>query len=98
MYKEVEDILVCPICGSKINIRKIYLKEGEEIIEGTLNCEKNHKFYIKHGIIDFHYKENKNLPNLAQFYFERDFENINLNIENKTPNNLKNFKIYRSNI
>ncbi|NEU04788.1 class I SAM-dependent methyltransferase [Clostridium senegalense] len=92
MYKEVEDILVCPRCGSKINIRKIYLKEGEEIIEGTLNCEKNHKFYIKHGIIDFHYKENKNVSNLAQFYFERDFENINIAIENKTPNNLRNFQ------
>ncbi|MGL4730270.1 MAG: class I SAM-dependent methyltransferase [Clostridium sp.] len=92
MYSEIEGILVCPICRSKIRIKKIYHKDGEEIVEGVLKCEKEHKFYIRHGIIDFHYKENKNIPNLSEFYLERNFGELNNMIDNKTPKNLKKFQ------
>ncbi|MGG7165476.1 class I SAM-dependent methyltransferase [Clostridium ihumii] len=97
MYTDVVEDLICPICKSKIRVRKIYLKDNDEVIEGTLCCENNHKFYIKHGVIDFHYKENTNTPNLSEFYFERNFKELNKIIEQKTPDNLKKVHILSKN-
>lgn len=89
MYGEITELLACPICKSKMKLGKVFVKEGEEIIEGTIKCENKHKFYIKYGVLDFHFKENRNIRNFTELYLEKNFTLIDENIENNTPKNLK---------
>jgi uncharacterized protein YbaR (Trm112 family) len=39
MKRELMDILVCPICKGKLEL-KVEEEEGEEIVTGSLRCSK----------------------------------------------------------
>lgn len=39
MKRELNDILVCPVCKEKLEL-KVGEEEGEEIITGSLRCPK----------------------------------------------------------
>ncbi len=50
MKKDLLDIICCPVCKEDL-ILKINKLEGEEIVEGTLECVKCHnKYPIEEGI------------------------------------------------
>ncbi|MDY6865579.1 MAG: methytransferase partner Trm112 [Halobacteriota archaeon] len=50
MKKELMDILACPVCKSDLSLT-IGDEDGEEILTGTLHCEKcNYDYPIKDSI------------------------------------------------
>lgn len=52
MKSIIINLIVCPTCGKKLNV-KSKQKIKDEVIEGYLKCSKNHKFQIKKGIPRF---------------------------------------------
>ena len=53
MKRELNDILVCPICKGKLEL-KVVAEEGGEIITGSLRCPK----------CDIDYPIEDSIPNL----------------------------------
>ncbi len=50
MKKELMDILACPICKLDIQLN-IEKEDNDEIVKGTLYCQKCNKYYpIEDGI------------------------------------------------
>lgn len=50
MKRKLNDILVCPMCKSKLEL-KIEEEKNEEIVTGSLTCTKCNEVYpIKEGI------------------------------------------------
>ena len=52
MKNIIINLIICPTCGQKLQI-KSKQKIKDEIIEGHLICSKHHKFQIKGGIPRF---------------------------------------------
>ncbi len=53
MYKDIIDIICCPICKKNL-ILKIEKEENNEIIKGSFKCKKCNKvYYISDGIPNF---------------------------------------------
>ena len=50
MKQDLMDILVCPICKGTLAL-KVESKDGEDILEGSLDCVQcNDKYPINNGI------------------------------------------------
>ena len=48
MYKEIVERLCCPVCGRQFSLNAVKW-EGEEILEGNLECSGGHCFRIAAG-------------------------------------------------
>ena len=89
MYTNILPILRCPHCGARFSLTESK-KEGEEIIEGKIACEKGHTFYIHEGILDFQSQEQENFNSWTEYFkeetdvdFDDEFD------EHKTDNQRK---------
>ncbi len=69
MYTNILPVLRCPHCGEKFSITE-NKKDGEEIIEGKIVCEKGHTFYIHEGILDFQSQEQENFNSWTEYFKE----------------------------
>ena len=69
MYTNILPILRCPHCGARFSLTESK-KEGEEIVEGKVVCEKEHTFYIHEGILDFQSQEQENFNSWTEYFKE----------------------------
>ena len=88
MYKELAKILICPECMKELSL-SIMKEENEEVTEGKLSCENNHKWIIKDGIINFGAKEQVLSNNWEQMYKNYDYAELDRRISYSTPENMK---------
>lgn len=88
MYRHIVNLLYCPICGGDLKLHEEKCID-EEITEGRLCCTSNHSLKIRDGIIDFNSKEQKFGNTWSENYKELDFDELDRQIEEKTPDNLK---------
>ena len=58
MKASLLEYLICPICNKDFELKNSK-KNGNEIIEGTLACQKNHRFKITGGIPRFVFDTSK---------------------------------------
>ena len=90
MYKDLLNILRCPICKSKFNVEE-KVSNSLEIIEGILICEHNHSYCIKDRIIDFNSLEQSNINDWSKIYEDispEDFDEKMDNIKSEKENEL----------
>lgn len=80
MYRDILDVLVCPICKGKFWLEEREL-EGQEVIEGSLICEKEHRFAIRKGVIDFGSQEQEGFNQWSEFLKENNFEELDREVE-----------------
>lgn len=80
MYKEILGLLVCPICKGKFLLEAREL-ENDEVVEGSLVCEKAHRYAIRKGVIDFGSQEQDGFNEWSEFLKENNFEELDREIE-----------------
>lgn len=81
MYKDLLNILRCPICKSKFNVEE-KVSNSLEIIEGILICEHNHSYCIKDRIIDFNSLEQSNINDWSKIYEDISPEDFDEKMDN----------------
>lgn len=91
MYREIVEILKCPICGNKL-ILDIIKIDNEEIIEGTLSCDHDHVFNIVNGVIDFGSIEQKDANSWSEYYKELNFEEVDKAIDDSKTDKQKHIE------
>ena len=69
MYTNILPILRCPHCGARFSLTESK-KDGEEIVEGKIVCEKEHTFYIHEGILDFQSQEQERFNSWTEYFKE----------------------------
>lgn len=80
MYKEIIEKLCCPVCGQQFSLNAVKW-EGEEILEGNLECSGGHRFRIAEGVIDFQSQEQQDMNSWSECYKETDYEELDRQIE-----------------
>lgn len=80
MYADILKILRCPVCGSAFEL-EANETEDEEIIEGVLECEEGHEYFIREGVIDFGSEEQEGMNRWSEIYEETDYESLDAEIE-----------------
>lgn len=70
MYMNILPVLRCPQCGTTLELTESK-KDGEEIIEGKIVCEKGHCYSIRQGILDFQSPEQEQFNSWNE-YFDKD--------------------------
>ncbi len=80
MYREILGLLVCPICKGKFLLEEREIDE-QEVVEGSLVCEKAHRYAIRKGVIDFGSQEQDGFNQWTEFLKENNFEELDREIE-----------------
>jgi len=80
MYKEIMGILVCPVCKGKFSLEEREM-EAEEVVEGSIVCEKAHRYAIHRGVVDFGSQEQDGLNEWSEFLKENNFEELDREVE-----------------
>ncbi len=80
MYTELLSILRCPICGASFRVEASDVSD-DEIIEGTLICGENHRYAVRHGVVDFCSEEQGMVNRWSEAYKETDYEALDREIE-----------------
>lgn len=80
MYKEILDIMRCPICRTEFTLEEHEIEEGE-VIEGTLTCNEGHRYKIHKGIVNLGSEEQSISNQWSEAYKEVDYEELDKKIE-----------------
>jgi len=80
MYREILGLLVCPICKGKFLLEEREIEE-QEVVEGSLICEKGHRYVIRKGVIDFGSEEQEGFNQWSEFLEENHFEELDREVE-----------------
>lgn len=80
MYADILKILRCPVCGCTFEM-EANETEDDEIIEGVLECEEGHEYFIREGVIDFGSEEQDSMNRWSEAYEETDYESLDAEIE-----------------
>lgn len=88
MYKELIDILRCPVCGKKLQL-DIEEMEKDDVIKGKMFCEDSHEFNIVNGVADFGSSEQKDANSWSDYYKEQNYEEVDKAIEDSKSDKQK---------
>ncbi len=86
MHEDVLGILRCPCC-SKNMIAEAVTLEDDEIMTGSLRCQKGKIWSISEGVVDLGSEEQKDANKWSEELKDRTIEELDQEIKNKTPAN-----------
>lgn len=87
MYKRIADYLCCPMCRSNFTLKAL-IETEEEVMEGTLICEKGHAFRISRGVADFNSEEQNFMNQWETMGQDKSFEELDREMEARNPNEI----------
>lgn len=84
MYKAIVNCLCCPRCRGNLTL---HAKAGseDEIVEGTLICERGHTFHISRGVADFNSEEQGFANQWEALGGEQSFEDLDFDMDARNP-------------
>ncbi len=80
MYKDILGVLRCPVCKKCFRLHEQQTKE-EEVVEGALICENNHRYGIRKGVIDFCSQEQEGMNQWSELIENNDYEKLDQAVE-----------------
>jgi ubiquinone/menaquinone biosynthesis C-methylase UbiE/uncharacterized protein YbaR (Trm112 family) len=86
MYKEIINLLICPICKKSLKLLNAEEKNGE-LISGIVQCQSGTNWDIIEGVLDFKTEEQSDANRWTDLTKERTFEELDEMIREKTPKN-----------